>query len=115
LTSQARIADAARASRPQTCAAHPSNSGASTRSAASRRSRPTARPSSHERDGCSPFQKGIVGDMPWASSTSTRSARTFTIFHACEPSRKTSPGKLSVTNSSSSVPTFRSVSATKTS
>ena len=114
-TSQARIAAAARASSPQAVAAHDSKSGASAFSAASRRRRPTASPSSHERDGCSPFQNGIVGDMPCASSTSTRSARTLTIFHAWEPSRNTSPGRLSVTNSSSSVPTLRSVSATKTS
>src|SRR5207245_1826755 len=106
---------AARASSPQAVAAHDSKSGASAFSAASRRRRPTASPSSHERDGCSPFQNGIVGDMPCASSTSTRSARTLTIFHAWEPSRNTSPGRLSVTNSSSSVPTFRSVSTTKTS
>ena len=106
------MAAAARASQPHSRADHSAKSGVSRRSAASRRSRPTATPRSHERDGCSPFQNGMVGDMPCASSTRTRSAFTLAIFQACEPSRKTSPGRLSVTNCTSSVPTLRSVSAT---
>ena len=69
------------------------------------RSRETSRESSNVRPGASPFQNGIEGAAPCASSTRTRPGSTRRIRHEVVPSKKTSPAMLSTAKSSSSVPT----------
>ena len=61
--------------------------------------------SSSVRPGASPFQNGIVGGAPCASSTRTRPGSTRRMRHEVVPSRNTSPARLSTAKSSSSVPT----------
>ena len=64
----------------------------------------TCSDSSIVRDGASPFQNGIVGDAPCASSTSTRPMPTRRMRHEVLPSSMMSPDKLSTAKSSSTVP-----------
>ena len=71
----------------------------------SSRSRDTSRESSSVRPGASPFQNGIDGAAPCASSTRTRPVLHARMRQEVVPSRKTSPARLSTAKSSSSVPT----------
>ena len=71
----------------------------------SARSRETSADNSAVRPGASPFQKGIDGAAPWASSTRTRPFSMRRIRQEAVPSRNTSPDMLSTAKSSSTVPT----------
>ena len=68
------------------------------------RKRDTAADSAALRAGASPSQNGMVGGCPPASSTRMRSNSTRRMRHACRPSWKTSPGRLSMAKSSFTVP-----------
>ena len=81
----------------------------SSRSAISWRSRETSSDSSFVRPGASPNQNGSVGGCPFASATRTCPDSTLTIRYDVLPSRKMSPGELSIAKSSLSVPTNVSV------
>ena len=78
---------------------------ASSRSSIALRTAQTSRESSIVRPSPSPFQNGIDGGAPCASSTRTTPASTRRILHEFVPSKKMSPAMLSIAKSSSSVPT----------
>ncbi len=81
-----------------------SHAASSSRSSIAARTSHTSRESSIVRPNPSPFQNGIDGGAPCASSTRTTPASTRRIRHEFVPSRKMSPAMLSIAKSSSSVP-----------
>ena len=92
----------------------PTWSSAAIRSHSNSRNVDTSADSSAVRASPSPFQNGIVGACPCASSTRTRPFSTRFTRHACEPRRNTSPTMLSIAKSSSTDPTTASLASSIT-